>query len=106
MTFFAFKIHRTSGPGRGKPVLICILGCSLVFHAITFEHSSYTKITSYKMNSDEPVFFACSRRKRGNRQTETDRHTYKPSTVALAAHARQGLLIRIIQTVLIHVTDV
>ena len=43
------KIHRASGRGRGKPVLICILACSLYVHAITFERSSYTKIAFFKM---------------------------------------------------------
>ena len=41
VTSCAFKIHRASGRSRGKPVLICILACSLAFHAITFELSSY-----------------------------------------------------------------
>ena len=38
---------------------------------------------------------ARSHRKRGNRQTDgrTDGHTYKPSTITLAAHARRGLII-------------
>ena len=31
----------------GKPVQICILSCSLAFHAITFERSSYTKIAFF-----------------------------------------------------------
>ena len=35
VTSCACKIHRASGCGRGKPVLICILACSLAFHAIT-----------------------------------------------------------------------
>ena len=47
-TSCACKTHRANGRGRGKPVLICILACSLAFHAITFEHSSYTKITLFK----------------------------------------------------------
>ena len=34
VTSCAFKIHRASGRGGGKPVLICILACSLGFHAI------------------------------------------------------------------------
>ena len=46
VTSFACKIHRASG---GKPVLICILACSLAFHAIAFELSSYTKIAFFKM---------------------------------------------------------
>ena len=49
VTSCACKIHRASGRGRGKPVLICILACSLAFHAITFERSSYTKIAFFKM---------------------------------------------------------
>ena len=48
VTSCAFKIHRASGRGGGKPVLICILACSL---AITFERSSYTKIAFYKMEA-------------------------------------------------------
>ena len=44
VTSCAFKIHRASGRGRGKPVLICILACSLAFHAITFERGTFTKI--------------------------------------------------------------
>ena len=43
VTSCAFKIHRASGRGEGKPVVICILACSLAFHAITFERSSYRK---------------------------------------------------------------
>ena len=46
VTSCAFKIHRASGRGGGKPVLICILACSLAFHAITF--GSYTKIAFLK----------------------------------------------------------
>ena len=49
VTSCAFKTHRASGRGGGKPVLICILACSLAFHAITFERSSYTKIAFFKM---------------------------------------------------------
>ena len=44
VTSCAFKIHRASGRGRGKPVLICILACSL---AITFERRSYIKIAFF-----------------------------------------------------------
>ena len=33
----ASEVHRASEPGRGKSVLICILACSLAFHAITFD---------------------------------------------------------------------
>ena len=49
VTSCAFKIHRASGPGRGKPVLISILACSLGFHAITFERGTFTKIAIFKM---------------------------------------------------------
>ena len=48
VTSCVFKIHRASGRGRGKPVLIGILA-SLAFHAITFEHSNIMKITFSKM---------------------------------------------------------
>ena len=41
-TSCASKVHRASGPGRGKPVLICILVCLLAFNVITLEHSSFT----------------------------------------------------------------
>ena len=34
----------------GKPVLITILACSLGFHAITLERSSFTKIAFFKIN--------------------------------------------------------
>ena len=51
-TSCASKVHRASGSGRGKPVLICILACSLGFHAITLERGTFTKFASFKM---EPV---------------------------------------------------
>ena len=88
-------MHRASGHGRGKPVLICILACSLAFHAITFERSSYPKIaffkneTSVAINSLVSLFccpVACGGRKCGNRQTDTQ---IKYRT--LAAHVRRGL---------------
>ena len=48
VTSCAFKIHRASGPGRGgMPVLISILACSLAFHAITAERSSFMKIAFF-----------------------------------------------------------
>ena len=52
VTSCAFKIHRASGRGGGKPVLICILACSFSFHAITFERSSYKKIAFFKMKPE------------------------------------------------------
>ena len=51
VTSCAFKIHRASGRGRGKPVPICILACSLAFHTITSECSSYMKITFLEMKT-------------------------------------------------------
>ena len=52
-TSCAFKVHRASGSGRGKPVLISILACSLGFRAITLERRISTKIAIFKIN--EPV---------------------------------------------------
>ena len=49
VTSCVLKIHRASRPGRGKPVLISILACSLGFHAITLERSIFRKITIFKM---------------------------------------------------------
>ena len=39
----ASEVHRASRPSRGKPALICILACSLAFHAITFERNRYNE---------------------------------------------------------------
>ena len=49
VTSCTLKIHRVSGGGRGKPVLICILACLLAFHAITLEHSIFMKIAFLKL---------------------------------------------------------
>ena len=49
VTLCAFKIHRARGRGRCKPVLICILACSLGFHAITLERSILTKIALFSV---------------------------------------------------------
>ena len=54
-------------------MLICILACSLAFDAITFERSSYMKITLFQCSHNTLVSLFCclvarSRRKRGNRQ--------------------------------------
>ena len=38
-----------NGHSLGKPVLICILACSLAFYAITFECSTFTKMASFKI---------------------------------------------------------
>ena len=46
VTSCASKVHRASGPGRGKPVLICIL--ALGFHAIISEHGTFTKTTIFE----------------------------------------------------------
>ena len=48
VTSCAFKMHRARGPGLGKPVLICILACSLAFHAITSERGTFMKIHHFK----------------------------------------------------------
>ena len=49
VTSDAFTVHNVGGSSRGKPVVISILACSLGFHAITFERSSYTEISSFKI---------------------------------------------------------
>ena len=49
-TSCAFNIHRTSGPGRGKHLLISVLACSLGFHAITSERDTFRKIAILKVN--------------------------------------------------------
>ena len=89
VTCCAFRIHRVSGCGRGKPVLFFILACSLAFYWT----QQYTKIAFYEKMKPVVLLFCCSvtrsRRKRDNRQT--DRHTHKPITVTLATHARQEL---------------
>ena len=72
-------MHRANGPGRGKPVLFT---CSLGFHAITLERSSFI---NKALNPLVSLFYLFVARSGGNRQT--DRHTY---TVTLAAHARRG----------------
>ena len=79
--------------------------CSLGFHAITLERSIenenrlFLNQASVAMNlllSLFGPFLARGGRKCGNRQTDrrtdgwTDGHTYEPSTVTLAAHARRG----------------
>ena len=47
--FLCFQIHRASRPSRGKPVLISILlVCSLCFHDITLEYSTFTKFSKLK----------------------------------------------------------
>ena len=78
VTSCAFKM---SGPGRGKPVLISILACSLGFHAITFERHFFNE-ASVALNPLVSLFgrfVERGGRKRGNRQTDTDTHTHRPS---------------------------
>ena len=48
VTSCASEVHRASGSGRGKLVLISILACSLGFHAITSERGTFTKIAILK----------------------------------------------------------
>ena len=82
-------------------MLISILACSLGFHAITFECSTYENHhlknqASVVLNPLVSLFgrlVARSGRKHGNRQTDrqTDKRNDRPSTVTLAAHARRGL---------------
>ena len=96
VTSCAFKMHRASGPGRGMLVLICILACSLGFHAITSERGTrhFKNEASVALNplvSLVYLFVARGGKKRGNRRT--DGQTDRPSTVTLAAHARRGLII-------------
>ena len=84
MTLCASK---ASGPRRGKPVLICILACSLGFHAITSECGTSTKIRHFKNEASVALnrlvslfylFVARGGRKRGNRRTDrrTDQVLY------------------------------
>ena len=81
MTSCASKVHRASGPGRGKPVLICILACSLGFHAIISEHGTFTKNRHFKnvarvaLNPLVSLFYlfvAHGGRKRGGTDRRTD----------------------------------
>ena len=58
----ALKTHRANGRGRGKPVLIYILACSLGFHAITLmvrnckgSSAKYTNL--YKVDSVRTLEF-------------------------------------------------
>ena len=57
-------------------MLISILACSLGFHAITFERSTFTKIENQASVALNPLvslfgrLVARSGRKRGNRQTD------------------------------------
>ena len=75
-------------------MLICILACSLGFHAITLERSTFTKLVTFKI---EPVqhstvwycyFVVLLRVLAENVVTDRQTHTNEPSTVTLAAHAR------------------
>ena len=83
VTSCASKVQRASGPGRGKPVLDCILACSLAFHAITFESSIFLMKIAQAREALNPLltlfggFLACGGRKRGKRQTDRQTHTHK-----------------------------
>ena len=82
------------------------MACSLAFHAITLERSSFMKITFFKIKPVYNIalnpllslfaqFLARGGKKHGNgqRRTETDRQTHLRTTVyTLAAHARRGLI--------------
>ena len=75
-TSCAFKIHRASGPGRGKPVLISILACSLGFHARTpyYENRTFLNEASVALNPLVSLFgrfVARGGRKRDNRHRQT-----------------------------------
>ena len=103
VTSCAFKIHRVSGPGRGKPVLLCILACSLGFHAITLERSTSTKIAIFKNQASVEMnllvsLFCClvarGGRKHGNRHIHRHRHTnqvYRNTRCACAARVNKKL---------------
>ena len=47
--FLCLEDTQSERTRRGKPVLICILACSLAFHAITLERSSFMKIAFFKI---------------------------------------------------------
>ena len=91
MTSCASKVHRASGPGRAKPVLICILACSLGFHGITSERGTFTNEAGVALNPFVSLFYLFVTR--GSRiRGRTDIQTDRPSTVTLAAHAHRGLM--------------
>ena len=88
VTSCAFKTHRASGRGRGKPVLICILACSLGFHAITLERSIFTIITI--LRSFQRSVAWCCFLVRLLAENVTDRQAHRKSIVTLAALAPRG----------------
>ena len=84
-------MHRASRPGLSKPVLICILACSLAFYAITCECGTFTKIVILKIKSVAlhslvSLFYLFVAE-----NVVTHGRTDKPSTVTLSVHACRGL---------------
>ena len=75
------------------------IGSFACFHAISLERSRFSKIATLLFHALVALkllvslisrLVACSARIVVDRQT--DRHTHRPSTVTLAAHARRGLM--------------
>ena len=85
-------------------MLISILACSLGFHAITFERSTFRYFKNQASVALNPLvslfgrLVARSARISGTGQTDgrTDGKTDRPSTVTLAAHARRGSMLSIL----------
>ena len=83
MTSCTLKI-RASGPGQGKPVLISIWACSLGFHAINLERSTFTKFAKLKNQASVALnllvsLFCCpvaSGAENVVTDKQTDRHTH------------------------------
>ena len=89
-------------PGRGKPALIMHIAFSACFNTISLEHNRFSKIamlfsmplyTALKLLvSPISRLVACSARiVVDNKQTNIQ--THRPSTVTLAVHACQGLIV-------------
>ena len=77
VTSCAFMTHRASRPSRSKPVLICILACSLAFRAITFElyeNGLFKNEASVAMNPLVSLFCCLVARSR-RKPVVTDRQT-------------------------------
>ena len=84
-------------------LLISILACSLGFHAITLERSTSKKIVIFLNQASVEMnllvsLFCCLVAENVVTDRQTDGQNDKPSTVTLAAHARQGLISGLIQT--------
>ena len=97
MTSCAFKMHRESGPSLGKPVLICILACSLAFHAITsecsyfYENRRFKNKASVALNPMVSLFYLFVAQKRFVGRKCGNRRTDKQSTVTLACSFHRSL---------------